>query len=150
VVLNVVCVPRHQQSHPIGAKKRQVQPQHVPKEALAQRVHDSLSGPFQHDDLEEIGDKGYRDDRQKNEGDVRDPVDARPDRRCIVQDKLVHGHLEQLRPGKTCPRYDKSKPHGQRHPFPLGRDKSKQSNYYFEITVKAVQLVVECYLLVIN
>ena len=75
-VLDVVGEAGDQPPHRVRVEKSQIQAQHVSEKALANGVHDVLSGPFQGHDLEEIGDKTDHDHHQKDH-----PSSVSPDSR---------------------------------------------------------------------
>jgi hypothetical protein len=49
-------------------KKGQVEPHEMREQALSQAVHGTLSGPFEHHDLEEVGDKANQNHGQEGTG----------------------------------------------------------------------------------
>jgi hypothetical protein len=62
-------MPGYEPSNTVGAEKRKVQADYMAEQALPQRLHDPLAGPFQSDNLEKIGNKPDNDNPQENGGD---------------------------------------------------------------------------------
>jgi hypothetical protein len=106
-------MPSNQPSYRVGAEKRKVQADYMTEQALAQRVHDSLPGPFQSDNLKKIRDKPDNDNQKKKGGEPAHPANARPGRQGIVEDISVHRQLDQSWPYKAYARNYKRKANGR-------------------------------------
>jgi hypothetical protein len=83
------------------------------EQALAQRVHDSLAGPFQGYNLKKICDKSDNDNHKKKRGDPAHPVHTFAGRHGSVEDIFIHRQLDEPWPHKTYAGYDKGETNGR-------------------------------------
>jgi hypothetical protein len=95
------------------------------EQALAQRIHDPLAGPFQGDNLKKIRHKPDDDNHKEKRGDPAYSVHPLGGRQGSVEYIFIHGQLNESWPHKTHAGYDKGKTNGRKDPLPLG-------NYEFE------------------
>ncbi len=126
-VLDVVGEARDQSSHRMRVEESEIQAQHVSEEVLTNGVHDVLSGPFEGNDLEEIGDETDYDHPQKQQPELRQPRQAFFQPKVRADDITIHSHLDQTRQCQAGRGYNEGQQNRNRHPSPLGEDEPEQT-----------------------
>jgi hypothetical protein len=149
-VLDIVCVPGNQPAYPVGAEKREVQPDDMVEQTLAQRVHHSLTCPFEGDNLEKIRHEPGHDNSQEKESDPGHPVQSCLEGQGIVEDIFIDGQLDESRPNETCACNDKGKTNCGKDPPPLGNHEFEQPPPQLEVAQVAFLFVFQDFVIVIH
>jgi len=75
------------------------------EEALADGIHDALTGPFENDDLAEIGNEADDNHRQEDQSELSQAGEAVVKCQGGIDEVVVHADLDQPRQGEACCRH---------------------------------------------